>query len=127
MLTARENVAALCAPGSFREYGALVIAAQRSRRSVEDLERSTPADGLVAGFGTLADAHATTVGVLAYDYTVLAGTQGLQNHKKAERLFDVARRRRTKSHTEPEVSRGHRGSPASTWRAAQDRCHSLLG
>jgi len=93
--TARENVVALCTNGSFREYGALVIAAQRSRRSVEDLERSTPADGLVAGFGTLAGPHEAKVAVLAYDYTVLAGTQGLQNHKKAERLFDVARRRRT--------------------------------
>ncbi|TFD45976.1 ATP-grasp domain-containing protein [Cryobacterium frigoriphilum] len=97
--TARENVADLCDNGSFVEYGALVIAAQRRRRSVDDLERNTPADGLVAGFGTL-DAHgrgaaAAQIAVLAYDYTVLAGTQGLQNHKKAERIFELARRRST--------------------------------
>jgi acetyl/propionyl-CoA carboxylase alpha subunit/acetyl-CoA carboxylase carboxyltransferase component len=93
--TARENVADLCADGTFLEYGGLVIAAQRTRRTVEDLERSTPADGLVAGFGRLKGPHGPTIGVLAYDYTVLAGTQGLQNHKKAERLFEVARRRGT--------------------------------
>ena len=31
--TARENVADLCDPGSFSEYGALALAAQRARRS----------------------------------------------------------------------------------------------
>ncbi|MGH3564047.1 MAG: biotin carboxylase N-terminal domain-containing protein, partial [Mycobacterium sp.] len=35
--TARENIADLVDPGSFVEYGALAIAAQRSRRSEEDL------------------------------------------------------------------------------------------
>lgn len=94
--TARENVADLCEPESFREYGPLVIAAQRTRRPVEELERETPADGLVAGFGTLRGVTPpTTIGVLAFDYTVLAGTQGLQGHRKAERILEVARRRRT--------------------------------
>jgi acetyl/propionyl-CoA carboxylase alpha subunit/acetyl-CoA carboxylase carboxyltransferase component len=95
MRTARENVADLCEAGTFREYGPLVIAAQRTRRPVEELERETPADGVIAGFGTLRGAFSPTVAVLAYDYTVLAGTQGLQSHKKAERIFEVARRRRT--------------------------------
>ncbi len=49
--TARENIADLVDPGSFVEYGALAVAAQRSRRSEEDLITSTPADGLVAGRG----------------------------------------------------------------------------
>ena len=31
--TARENIADLCDAGSFVEYGALAVAAQRSRRS----------------------------------------------------------------------------------------------
>src|SRR6202020_2553163 len=48
--TARENVEDLCDPGSFEEYGGLVVAAQRARRSTEDLVANTPADGLVAGF-----------------------------------------------------------------------------
>src|SRR5260370_14944765 len=87
--TARENVEDLCDPGSFVEYGPLAVAAQRRRRSVDDLIRNTPADGLVGGFGTV-DGHPTVV--LSYDYTVLAGTQGVQNHRKKDRLFDLAER-----------------------------------
>ncbi|MEX2482771.1 MAG: carboxyl transferase domain-containing protein [Gammaproteobacteria bacterium] len=93
--TARENVEDLCDPDSFIEYGALAIAAQRRRRSVEDLRVATPADGMIAGFGTVnADeygAEAARCAVLAYDYTVLAGTQGHTNHKKKDRLFELAR------------------------------------
>ncbi len=89
--TTRENVDDLCDPDSFVEYGPLVIAAQRRRRPVEDLIRRTPADGLVAGIGTV-DGHRTVV--MSYDYTVLAGTQGLQNHRKKDRLFELAERLR---------------------------------
>ena len=49
--TARENIEDLCDPGTFEEYGGLVIAAQRARRSTEDLVANTPADGLIAGIG----------------------------------------------------------------------------
>jgi acetyl-CoA carboxylase carboxyltransferase component len=87
--TARENVADLVDDGSFVEYGPLAIAAQRRRRSVDELIARTPADGLVAGVGTV-DGRATAV--LSYDYTVLAGTQGYQNHRKKDRLFDVIER-----------------------------------
>ncbi|MFC9355074.1 carboxyl transferase domain-containing protein [Rhodococcus sp. NPDC057014] len=90
--TARENLQDLFDPEPFHEYGSLVVAAQRRRKSLAELEGSTPADGLVAGFGTV-DAYPTAA--LAYDYTVLAGTQGLQSHKKAERMFDLAGRRGT--------------------------------
>jgi acetyl-CoA carboxylase carboxyltransferase component len=76
------------------EYGAVVVAAQRRRRSEEDLIARTPADGLVGGIGTI---NATQFGpeasrcvVASYDYTVLAGTQGNQNHRKKDRLFEVA-------------------------------------
>jgi acetyl/propionyl-CoA carboxylase alpha subunit/acetyl-CoA carboxylase carboxyltransferase component len=92
--TARENVADLCDPGSFVEYGSLVIAAQRRRRSLEDLIERTPADGLVAGTATvnaeLFGAERSRCVVVAYDYTVLAGTQGLQNHRKKDRMFELA-------------------------------------
>jgi acetyl-CoA carboxylase carboxyltransferase component len=87
--TTRENVADLVDPDSFVEYGPLVIAAQRRRRSLDDLIARTPADGLVAGVGTV-DGRPTAV--LSYDYTVLAGTQGYQNHRKKDRLFDVIER-----------------------------------
>lgn len=92
--TARENVADLCDPGTFVEYGSLVIAAQRARRSIEDLIKRTPADGMVAGIGRVNghlfdDAKARCV-IMSYDYTVLAGTQGQQNHRKKDRLFELA-------------------------------------
>jgi acetyl-CoA carboxylase carboxyltransferase component len=89
--TTRENVADLCDPDSFVEYGPLVVAAQRRRRSFDELLRRTPADGLVSGVGTV-DGRRTIV--LSYDYTVLAGTQGVQNHRKKDRLFELAERLR---------------------------------
>jgi acetyl/propionyl-CoA carboxylase alpha subunit/acetyl-CoA carboxylase carboxyltransferase component len=92
--TARENVADLCDPGSFVEYGSLVIAAQRRRRTVDDLIARTPADGLVTGTATvnadLFGPERSRCVVVAYDYTVLAGTQGLQNHRKKDRMFELA-------------------------------------
>ncbi|MEX2236852.1 MAG: carboxyl transferase domain-containing protein [Dehalococcoidia bacterium] len=92
--TARENIADLCDAGSFVEYGPLVIAAQRRRRSVEDLIARTPADGLVGGIGTvngdLFDETRSRCIAMSYDYTVLAGTQGGQNHRKKDRLFELA-------------------------------------
>jgi len=93
--TARENLAELCDPGSFVEYGPLGVAAQRRRRTMDDLIRNTPADGLVTGHATInADLfgpeRAHTV-VLAYDFTVLAGTQGHLNHRKKDRMFQLAR------------------------------------
>ena len=89
--TARENVDDLVDSGSLVEYGPLVIAAQRRRRELQDLIERTPADGLVAGVATV-DGHPTAV--LSYDYTVLAGTQGLQNHRKKDRLFELIERQR---------------------------------
>ncbi|MEO8653142.1 MAG: biotin carboxylase N-terminal domain-containing protein, partial [Ramlibacter sp.] len=78
--TARENLAQLCDEGSFIEYGALAIAAQTRRRSMEDLIANTPADGMVTGIGTVNAAdfgpERSRCVVMAYDYTVLAGTQG---------------------------------------------------
>ncbi len=92
--TARENIDDLCDPDSFAEYGSVVIAAQRRRRSLEDLIRSTPADGMVGGIGTvnaeLFGAETSRCVVMSYDYTVLAGTQGLQNHRKKDRMFELA-------------------------------------
>lgn len=91
--TARENIAALIDPGSFREYGQLVFAAQRTRRGIDDLKQRTPADGLVCGLATINaeqfNEHTECV-VLHYDYTVLAGTQGAMNHAKTDRLLKVA-------------------------------------
>ncbi len=96
--TARENVEDLCDAGSFEEYGGLVVAAQRARRSAEDLVANTPADGLVAGIGRvngdLFDNARSRCAVLSYDYSVLAGTQGQMNHRKKDRLFELVDRLR---------------------------------
>ncbi len=100
--TARENIADLCDDGSFIEYGALAVAAQRSRRSEDDLILNTPADGMVTGIGSVNGALFSTVPppegapdptravVMAYDATVLAGTQGMRNHAKTDRMLGIA-------------------------------------
>jgi len=96
--SARENIADLCDADSFDEYGALAVAAQQSRRSDDDLMRNTPADGMVSGIGqvngALFGAHKSRTAVLAYDATVLAGTQGFRNHQKTDRLLGIALRQR---------------------------------
>ena len=96
--TARTNVEDLLDPGSLNEYGGLAIASQRSRRPIEELIERTPADGLICATGTVgADAVGpvrSRVAVMAYDASVLAGTQGFQNHRKTDRLLDLARRHR---------------------------------
>ncbi|MFD8568484.1 carboxyl transferase domain-containing protein [Streptomyces sp. NPDC059639] len=88
--TARENIEELCDPGSFTEYGALAVAAQRQRRPLAELIRATPADGMVTGTGRIGGAAAV---VMSYDYTVLAGTQGHNNHRKTDRMLQLAEER----------------------------------
>ncbi|WP_189687475.1 acetyl-CoA carboxylase family protein [Pseudorhodoferax aquiterrae] len=94
--TARENLADLVDADSFVEYGALALAAQASRRSQADLIANTPADGLITGIGSINGAvvakDRAQSAVMAYDATVLAGTQGKRNHIKTDRIVEVALR-----------------------------------
>ena len=97
--TARENVDDLVDPGSFVEYGPLVVAARRRRHSLDELVRTTPADGMIMGWASVngdrfAEDRARTA-VLSYDYTVLAGTQGANNHWKLDRMSELIHRWRT--------------------------------
>jgi len=96
--TARENIADLVDTGTFVEYGPLTIAARRARNTLDELIAQSPADGLVMGLaqvnGGLFAPERARCAVMAYDYTVLAGTQGQQNHRKKDRLFEIAERRR---------------------------------
>lgn len=94
--TARENIDALMDPGSMAEYGGLAVAAQHASRTADDLARQTPADGIVIGIGTV---NAAMFGsprarcmALAYDFTVLAGTQGRTSHEKTDRALQLAHR-----------------------------------
>jgi acetyl/propionyl-CoA carboxylase alpha subunit/acetyl-CoA carboxylase carboxyltransferase component len=93
--TARENIADLIDAGSFNEYGALTFAAQLKRHPREHLLKISPADGLIAGTASVnGDVFAperSRVMVLSYDYTVFAGTQGTANHKKTDRMLNLAR------------------------------------
>ncbi|MEW6186353.1 MAG: carboxyl transferase domain-containing protein, partial [Thermodesulfobacteriota bacterium] len=92
----RENIAQLVDPGTFKEYGPLVVARQHQKFDDETLRQYTPADGLIAGIGKVngkyfSDDRSRTM-VIHYDYTVLAGTQGVRNHYKQDRMFELARR-----------------------------------
>ncbi len=89
--TTRENLAELVDEGTFVEYGPLLFAAQERRRSREELIARTPADGLVGGIGEIDGRRCVA---MSYDYTVLAGTQGMRNHQKKDRLFEIAERSR---------------------------------
>jgi acetyl-CoA carboxylase carboxyltransferase component len=95
--TIRENIGDLC-DGHFMEYGALAVAAQRQRRTMEDLMSKTPADGVVAGIGqvnsSLFGEDKARCMIIAYDYTVLAGTQGFFGHKKKDRMLRLAHEQR---------------------------------
>jgi len=96
--TVRENVEDLCDPGSFVEYGPLTVAARRRRNTMDELIAQTPADGLIMGLASIngdrfpGQEERTRAAVLAYDYTVLAGTQGAHNHVKLDRMAELALR-----------------------------------
>ena len=81
-------------PGSFVEYGSLVVAAQRRRRALDDLiaahARRRPGDRHRPGERRSGRTERARCLVVAYDYTVLAGTQGLHNHRKKDRMFELA-------------------------------------
>ncbi|MDS1270702.1 carboxyl transferase domain-containing protein [Lipingzhangella sp. LS1_29] len=115
MRTARENIADLTDGGLMVEYGGLAVAAQRTRREPADLEERTPADGIVTGLGRVNGAQfppeRATCAILAYDYTVLAGTQGYYSHAKTDRILGVARDRR---HPVVLFAEGGGGRPGDT-------------
>ncbi|MEJ2133565.1 MAG: carboxyl transferase domain-containing protein, partial [Gammaproteobacteria bacterium] len=95
--TARENIEDLCDPGTFVSYGSLVVG-QGLEGSVDELLGYSPGDGLVMGLGHVNgdlfdETHSRCI-AMSYDYTVLAGTQGGQNHRMKDRIFNVAHKLR---------------------------------
>jgi acetyl/propionyl-CoA carboxylase alpha subunit/acetyl-CoA carboxylase carboxyltransferase component len=91
--TARENIEALCDPGSFVEHGSLVLT-PGSGLPLAEVIKKFPTDGMVTGVGTINgdrfDVSVARSVVMAYDYTVLAGTQGALNHPKTDRMLELA-------------------------------------
>ena len=92
--TARENLDDLVDPGSFLEFGAFAVAAQRNRRDYEELQLETSADGILTGFCNINEdevgednSHAAAI---IYDYSVLAGSQGFFHHQKLDRICEKA-------------------------------------
>ena len=91
--TARENIDDLCDEGSFVEHGQLALT-PGTGLSLEQVIRKFPTDGMITGVGSINGAQfgkekSRTV-VMAYDYTVLAGTQGAINHPKTDRMLELA-------------------------------------
>ncbi len=128
--TTRENLDDLLDEGSFIEYGALALAAQRRRRSLEELIEQSPADGLVAGIGTVNAARfgseAARCMAIAYDYTVFAGTQGVMNHKKTDRMLGLAEQWRLPLVLFAEGGGGRPGDSDFVGVAGLD-CHTFVG
>jgi acetyl/propionyl-CoA carboxylase alpha subunit len=94
--TARENIGDMCDPGTFVEYGSLVLSARRRKVAMEQLIEESPADGLIMGLaqinGDRFDEDKSRAVVVSYDYTVMAGTQGQMGHHKQDRMFEMAER-----------------------------------
>jgi len=92
--TARENLEDLVDENSFVEYGQLAIAAQKSRRELDELRTETAADGIITGFGKvnseILDDKKSLSAIIINDYSVLAGTQGYYHHKKLDRICETA-------------------------------------
>lgn len=95
--TARENLEDLVDATTFVEYGQLAVAAQRTRRDYQELQRQTAADGVITGTATINSPvfgeEATRAAVVINDYTVLAGTQGYFHHHKLDRILELAKDR----------------------------------
>ena len=89
--TARENLADLLDEGHVRRVRAAAVRRAGAPAPREELIARTPADGLVGGVG---EVDGPPCVAMSYDYTVLAGTQGMRNHAKKDRLFELAERRR---------------------------------
>lgn len=94
--TARENLEDLVDDGTFVEFGELAVAAQRNRRSYDELQRETAADGVITGIGSINSEYffgrGTRTAIAIYDYMVLAGTQGFFHHAKLDRILEIAQR-----------------------------------
>ncbi|HEV8420972.1 MAG TPA: carboxyl transferase domain-containing protein, partial [Actinomycetota bacterium] len=87
-LTVRERLDLLFDPGSFSEFGLL---AHHQSTSPAMQGKFTPADGCVTGIGRI---DGRRVALIAYDFTVMAGSIGMVGELKATRMRELALRDR---------------------------------
>jgi acetyl-CoA carboxylase carboxyltransferase component len=83
-LTARERIALLIDIGTFTELG-VHARPHFSQRAMDG--REAPADGVVTGYGQVDGRH---VAVVAYDFTVMAGSMGMTGEIKVSRIRELA-------------------------------------
>ena len=89
-LTVRERIDLLFDAGTFVELG--LLASQQPVRGGQSNAEGTPADGVVTGHG---EVDGRQVWVIAYDFTVMAGSMGAVGEQfKAARVRELALRYR---------------------------------
>ena len=79
-LSARERIALLVDHGTFHEIGALV---QPKRDTFDTENLQAPADGVLTGYASI---EGRAVGLCAFDFTVLGGSNGRVGEHKVERI-----------------------------------------
>ena len=87
-MTVRERLEMLFDPGTFLETGLL---GTHMSNSPQMQGKHTPADGVVTGIGEI---EGRKTCVIAYDFTVMAGSMGMVGELKAGRIRELALRER---------------------------------
>jgi methylmalonyl-CoA decarboxylase subunit alpha len=87
-MTVRERLEKLFDPETFQEFGLL---GHHQSQSPAMQGKFTPADGVVCGIGEIEGRKAC---VIAYDFTVMAGSMGMIGEFKAARMRELALRER---------------------------------
>jgi len=83
-LTARERLALLIDAGSFVELG---IHGRPHFSQASMVGKQAPADGVITGYGRV---NGRLTAVVAYDFTVMAGSMGMTGELKVTRLRELA-------------------------------------
>jgi len=83
-LTVRERIDLLFDAGTFTELG---VHATHAGISPDMAGKTTPADGVITGFGAIGGRLAS---VIAYDFTVMAGSMGKTAEVKCNRAREIA-------------------------------------
>jgi acetyl-CoA carboxylase carboxyltransferase component len=110
-LTVRERLGLLFDPDSFQELGVLATHAN----IVPSMKgRETPADGVVTGFGKV---NGRPAAVIAYDFTVMAGSMGRTAEVKCNRAREIALTKRMPMIWSTRRARGSRRRSAPRSRA----------